>query len=89
MADIIEYPCVKFTEMTDEFMSNLPHNTKMVGEVWKCEFNNEYIGYIAWDVGIEQYAFYPFPEEQLILTLSILDDIMLKIYVLMKDRRLN
>lgn len=89
MADIIEYPSVDFTNITKEFTSDLPHNTKVVGEVWRCEFNGEYIGYIAWDVAIEQYAFYPYPEEQLILTFPILDDIMLKIYTLMKERVLN
>ena len=89
MADIIKYPCVDFTDVTDEFANNLPYNTEVVGEVWKCDFNGEYIGYIAWDVAIEQYVFYPYPEEQLILTFPILDDIMLKIYTLMKERVLN
>ena len=89
MRDIIEYPNVDFTDVTKEFTDDLPYNTKVTGEVWKCEFNHEYIGYIAWDVAIEQYVFYPYSEGQLILTFPVLDDIMLKIYTLMKERVLN
>lgn len=88
MVDIIEYPHVEFIDVTEEMrtpeMSEPPQH-----ETWQCWFNGSYFGSIGFDIGVEQYVFYPVVGEQLVLTFSILNDIMFKIHILMKDRKVN
>lgn len=87
MVDIIKYPHVDFLDVTED-MGDVTKGESET-ELWQCYFNKTYIGFIGWDESVEQYAFFPVTDDQLILTFPILDDIMLKIYALMKDRRLN
>ena len=88
MVDIIEYPHVEFRNVTEE-MRTFEMSEPPAHETWECRFNDIYIGFIGFDIDVEQYVFYPIVDSQLVLTFSILNDIMFKIHILMKNRKVN